>query len=366
MSLSRSLVFFSVSIVQAVVAAGIPSPAAAQCSRVSLSPSPEWLSDVIWAPPVGKILAVDAGLNRVLLYAPDGKGSMVPEPKGEYPSLATYAEGRVLLRVVGGNVESLDPANLGSRQLVPRLKSVPTEKGQLKSINQWVGVGDSILAFGHVRAPELPRGVQPGLFRVDAKGAGQLLKSVDSWDYYHVGYQYLTAIGPTGYFLDVADSQALLYEVAPGGALRPLSDALPLDLRSMPPIDAKMSGPADAPNLFKQLEHLTMVAGIYGNSADGKLYVLTRKPVPTGGTDWWLYRVDPKDGPQGKILGKTHLPTSANFLSVVVSPESTYLIERGSVDTLGNQAIKSMVAVPAALLQGTLQGSEICPRFSRE
>src|SRR5205807_2051640 len=64
-------------------AAAAPGVAQPPCSRVSLTPRPAWLSDALWLPRLGKILAVEASLERVLAYSADGKGTIVPEPSGE-------------------------------------------------------------------------------------------------------------------------------------------------------------------------------------------------------------------------------------------------------------------------------------------
>ena len=367
-----------------VLGAAPPLQAAELCSRVSLDPPPAWLSDAMWIPsPSDKIFAVDAGLNRILLYSPNGKATALAEPAKEYPSLVTSLGGRVLLKVVGGGVVSLDPAHLADfaeRQAGPALKSIATSEGRrLSAINQWSGVGDStILAFGHVRAENQGEQAQSGLFRIAAGSErGELLQHVDSWGYYVVGYNYLTAIGATGYFLDM-DGRAQLYEVAADGAKRVLRDAIPQQFGVAGPIDAAMNGPQDAPHLYSRLEQLTMVAGIYGNPGDGKLYVLARQPAAKGGTDWWLFQIDPKggrmvagEGPQGAIVGKIRLPTASNFLSLVVAPAddnhaaAVHVFERGKVDGLGSQSIKTMLTVSLAAFQNApQQGVGPCGRLN--
>jgi hypothetical protein len=325
-----------------------------------LDPRPAWLSDAMWLPRLGKILAVDAGLNRLLLYSSTGKGTIVPEPKGELPTFVAASGDRILLELVDRQVVSLD-AELGDRQTRTFLKDVATPLGLLSEVNQWAAVDDdSMLFFGHVRGANLPRGYQPGLFRISTTAsphAAELLLKVYSWDYYVLGYQYLASLANTGYFLDL-DHEARLYEIAPGTLPRLLPDAVPSTLRSVPPIKAKMNGPSDATALFARLESLRMITGLYGNSVDGKLYLLAREPAPRGVMDWWLYRVDPK---LGRVEGKAHLPTRAKHLSVIVSPEALYFIERGDVDALAAQDIHTMVRVPVSLLEhAPLEGAEVC------
>jgi hypothetical protein len=348
-------------LVLATAAAGAPV-VAEDCSRVSLSPPPAWLSDAIWLRGSGKVLAVDAGLNRLLLYSSDGKGTILPEPKGEYPTLLAASGDRILLELVGREVITFD-ADLKERQTATFLKDVATPLGPLSAVNQWTAVDDSLLFFGHVRGANLPRGYQPGLFRISTTGtahAAELLQRVNSWDYYVLGYQYLTSFDKAGYFLNL-DHEARLYEIEPGSPPRLLPAAVPPEFRSVPPINAKMNGPADAPALYDKLERLKMLTGIYGNPDDKKLYLLAREPAPKGVTVWWLYRVDPK---QGKVEGKAQLPTKAKHLSVVISPKAFYLIERGDLDTLGRQATNTMVTVPVSLIErAPLEGTEVCSQL---
>jgi hypothetical protein len=341
-----------------------------QCSRESLSPRLIWLSSAIWIPSVDKILAVDPAANELLLYAPDGKGTVIPEPKGEKPSLLTTAGDRVLLKLFDRAVVSLDAKTLGdappARVLTSFLKSATTSLGggPLNAVYQWVGTDQSVLAFGLVRGESLPRGYQPGLFRVPFGGSSApldpLLKVYD-WDYYLLGYQYLTAIGNTGYFLDLDQGTAKLYEVPSGAAPRLLPGSVPADFRDVPQISAFMRGPKDAPPLYKSLERMKMVTGLYGNPRDGRLYLLAREPAARGAMNWWLFRINPEGG---KVEGKALLPTNARHLSVVVSPDTFYLIERGEVNAYGGQEIDTLVAVPTTLLErATLQGTAICPRL---
>jgi len=344
----------------ATTASGAPAVARGEpCTRQSLSPRPAWLSAAIWVPRAGNILAVDAAMNRLILYTPDGKGTILPEPEGEYPALLTNSGDRILVKLVGKEVVSLD-TSLSSRRSHSLLESTRTPLGPLNAVYQWAGVDHQILAFGLVRAPNLPRGYQPGLFRIPTAGRADadLLQRVYSWDYYVLGYQYLTSINSGyGYFLNMDKGEARLFEIAPR-AVSPqlLPDAVPPGFRDVPPINAKMNGPKDAPALYASLEQMRIVAGIYGGP-DGSLYVLAREPAPKGATDWWLFRIE-----KGKVVGKAHLPTAAKHLSIVTAPATFYLIERGDVDSIGGQDINSLVAVPSSLLERALpQGTEICP-----
>jgi len=345
----------------ATAAPGVTQP---HCSRVSLTPRPAWLSDAMWLPGPGKILAVDAAMERLVAYSPDGKGTIVPEPAGEQPVLLAASGGRILLELIGRDVVRLD-GELGDRKASSFLKHVATPLGPLGTVNQWTAVDGSVVVFGQVVGRKVRPVWRSGLFRIsttDGSHQAELLLKVQSGDYYILGYRYLTSLGRTAFFLDMDHGVAKLFAVRPGARPRELKGAVPPEIRDVPPIDASMPGPADAPALFAALARLKLAAGIYGGPV-GSLYLLGREPKPRGGTDWWLFRIDAETG---ALAGKALLPTRAQHLSIVTSAESFYLIERGPVNPYGGQEIDTMVAVPVTLLeQAAPEGTEVCTALRR-
>jgi hypothetical protein len=309
---------------------------------------------------VGGILAVDSAMNRLLLYSPSGRARILPQPEEQLPALLTSAGDRVYLKLVGKDVVSFDAETLDDSHPHSLLKSANTPLGALSAVYQWAGLKDSILAVGLVRGKTLPGGYQTGLFRLpldeSAAKATSLVMKLDAWDYYVLGYQYVTATeGGSGYFLEIDHGTAHLFEIPPGGSARELKGAVPPEMRTVPVIDAAMNGPQDAPALFAKLAQMQMPTGIYGGP-DGNIYLLGRE-VAKDGNDWWLFRISSA----GTLLGKTLLPSNAKHLSIVVSPDTFYLIERGDVNPYGGQDIHSMVTVPANILERmTLQGTRVC------
>lgn len=311
-------------------------------------------------------MAVDSSLNRLLLYGPDGKGSLLTDKT--LPALVARSGNRILLKLVGRDVLSLDanglnPETIEGSQINPILQKVKTPVGPLTAVYQWAGIDQSLLAVGLVLDKKLSEGFQAGLFRFsasDGEKEAELLLRVNAWDYYVLGYDYVTSTptgGGTGYFLDMDNGFARLFEVPPGGAAHELPGAVPAEVREAPHIDATMYGPKDVPPLFTKLAQLKMATGIYGGP-DGNVYLLGREPTPKEGNLWWLFRISPK----GVVLGKARLPTHAKHLSIVVSPDTFYLIERGDAFPQGNQQIDTMVAVPASVLEhAPLKGIEVCP-----
>jgi hypothetical protein len=310
-------------------------------------------------PALGKILAVDASLDRLLAYSPDGKGTIVAEPAGEKPVLLAASRGRILVELADRRVVSFD-AQLGDRKACTFLKNVATPLGLLVWVSQWAAVDDRVVVFGQVG-----HGWRSGVFRIstmDGRHPAELLFRVSSADYYIVGYPYLTSLGRTAFFLDLDHGVARLFAISPGSAPRELKGAVPPEIREVPPIDVPMAGPADAPALFATLAQLRVATGIYGGP-DGSLYLLAREPMPGGDNEWWLFRISPETG---LLLGKARLPTKAQHLSIVVSSESFYLIERGTLHPGGGQDIDTMVTVPVALLeQAPPEGKDLCTASRR-
>ena len=188
-------------------------------------------------------------MDRLVAYSPEGKGTIVPEPTGEQPDLLAASQGRILVELIGREVVSLD-GGLGDRKVSSFLKHVATPLGPLSTVNQWTAVDGSVVVFGQV-LPRKARSVwRSGLFGISTTGGShqaRLLLRVSSADYYIVGYHYLTSVGRTVFFLAMDHGVAKLLAVPPGGAPRELKGAVPPEIREVPPIDASMAGPADAP-----------------------------------------------------------------------------------------------------------------------
>ncbi|HVR06704.1 MAG TPA: hypothetical protein VMW75_01540 [Thermoanaerobaculia bacterium] len=336
----------------------------APCSRVMLQPPPAWLSSALWVPSAGKILAVDTALNRVLLYAPSGHGTVVIDSQqGKLPALLATSEEGILLKMVGRDVVRLDESFRPAEEHSV-LKDAVSDVGSVGSIYQWSG-DHSILAYGSIRSPKLPDGYELGFLRIPVSPSGartEMLMRYADGDYYRLGYQYLATLGTTGYFVRMAPQKAELFAVdADSTRPRLLPNAIPPAFRTPPKLEGSMTGPADAPKFYAQLEGFSIPTGLYAG-ADGLLYLLTRQPgVAAGVTDWSIYRIDPA---RDRVLNGVSLPTHAKHLSVVVAPSAFYFFERGELSPFGSQRIPSLVAIGAELIaRGAPAGSTVCPQL---
>jgi hypothetical protein len=350
-------------------AAGVRQTAGQRhCSLpVPLSIPPAWISSAVFVPSLQRILVVDSALNRLLLFTESGQGTVITNPEvsqaAKLPALIAATENGFVLKLVGRDVVTFGPDLRLAAQKKSLVAAAPGGQGTLGSIYQWTVAGPSIVAYGSIRSASFPDGYQLGFLRTplpDHPGVTEMLMPFEDGSYYVYGNQYLSSVGSTAYFLRL-DKTATLFK-APAGARAPvpLANAVPEPFRTVPTLKVKMTGPADAPAAYEELESLKIPVGLC-TGPDGFLYLLTRQPAKLAGrTDWWLHRIDPEDG---RVTGKAHLPTSAKHLTVVPGPDRFFLFERGDVSPIGSQVIKSLISVDAAAVveHATPEGTEVCP-----
>lgn len=352
----------------AAISIGTVAQASPLCERVTLDPRPGWLTSAVWAPSPsgGSILAVDSTAQpagRLMSIAPNGKGNLLPQSAGKVPVIVAQSPLGPILKLLGADVMTLEGVTPAAADF---LHSATAPEGKVGSIYQWVGMGDAMLAFGSLRNPTYPRGYQLGFLRIPISGAQQptsLLAAPLKGDYYSLGppYQYLAALGSSGYYLRMeSEGTAEIFEV-PSGArqAKPFPiEGIPEKFLQVPEFSSAISGPAQAPALYEQLEGLTLAAGLYG-SPDGKqLYLLTRRPSARNQTEWLLLRIDPA---QRKVVGSFVLPTTAPEVILVFSPTTLFVIERHDLNAGGVAVISEMVKVPMSVVAGTENaGSASC------
>jgi hypothetical protein len=121
--------------------------------------------------------------------------------------------------------------------------------------------------------------------------------------------------------------------------------AFPPDFETLPKLPQGVGGMAAGGVLYKALEHSKSAVSLYGQGA--YLYLLTRKPTEQR-TLWQLWQIDPK---RDTIVRSMTLPTQANHVFLVPGPINWAVIEKGPVIQTGDQAIKSMVLLPASWIE---------------
>jgi hypothetical protein len=337
---------------------------AATCQRVAFSPvEPGWISSAVFVPARDRLLLVDASRSKLLLASTTGETTFLTGAAAEHAEmpalLATMGDG-FLLKLVKPTLLSLDK-NLALRNELQLRTAGSAQQPVAGPFYQWTVAGPSIVAYGSIRAQH---DYTLGFLRLpasDETAPPEMLKPFTANDFYAVGYQYLTAIGSTAYFLAMGDTVEL--NKVPAG-LKPVllpMKGLPADFQRLSPIRKEANSPGDFRALYQELEGKTMPVSLQAG-VDGSLYLLTRRPAGTGATTWEIYRISA----EGVVQGFGRLATKAKHVTVVPSAATWYFIERGEVDSGGHQKIGSMLEVPSGRLSGMTQtGGEVCPDIAQ-
>lgn len=337
-----------------------------QCYRVALQERPKWISDAAWIPKTSQLLIVDPFSSKVFSFTPmgtRGSSSWADRPGGvntlELPPLKISNNGdtSILVEKSDGTIAQLDDDLRVVRNEV-RLEGKRAGEYRVGSMYQWVATGDSLFAYGALLRNK-DDNLTFGFFRVPLDGYSSaqvtLLKEFDSKSFYLLtGYQYLTAVGNDVYFV-LMDKQPTIFKVNNVTQTIEKFPAFPKTFKSpyrLPEFQTQMTGPKSAPAHFAELEKFTMPAGLF--SQNGMLFLLTRNPSTQGGTDWWLYKINPEEH---RILGRVLLPTKTNHVTLVPSEQAWFVLERGAVrpgQKVQQQSIDTMLVLPSAGINSLL------------
>ena len=156
-------------------------------------------------------------------------------------------------------------------------------------------------------------------------------------EYYRLGFSYITSIGSSIYFIPMSDSPELhRYDI--------YSDPAPVPMGYLPIGDSRL--PKIELNKGDSLEEvLRPIGGLNGFpfallARDSSLYCLTRSRSSEGLPIWELEELQiGLDAVTG--VTKRRLPTQAEFIRVVSSPESLYILEKDA----DSQFISRVVSV---------------------
>lgn len=333
------------------------------CSRVSLgAEAPGWISSAVWAEGRSRVLVVDPSNRSLLLYGADGVAERLGDPRPD--KAGAFRPGRIssagdgfLLKLTGSQVIRLD-RDLRQQAALDLRQGPGGEPSGIGSLYEWVVVGDRLVGYGSVRGasadvvrdPNPTRQFQLGFLTAELgrqPARARLLLPLEEDDYYVLGHPYVAAndLGP---FVLAMGRHPTIYRVAPEGAgeVRPLR-AMPEAYRELAELGMESTGPESSQALFVRVESLRMPVGLYGQGE--MLYLLTRRPDPAGGgTAWFLHQIDPA---RDQVVGSVRLPTTAHHLTVVPSPGSWFVFEKGPVKAWGEQEIGSMLVIPRAWIE---------------
>lgn len=321
-----------------------------RCRSVPLDPRPRWVSSAAWSGD-GELVIADSGAGALLRFDADARrlGTSVQPGRGllEYnrPADVTWARGRFLIREPHVKLLWLD-ADLRSSRGLDLSEHRAGEGARVGALFNWKLAEDGALfGFGHL---ETNGDWWGGLFRLqlEPRLAIQRLRQVElrslESQIYRLMYPYVATIGDRGYFLTMgAEARILAWEDGESRMLR----RLPARLRGIPPLP-RIQGADSVPVVLKGLEMAELAAGLYARGE--RLYVLARRPASAGGTRWTLTEIDPRR----ETLGHTVvLPTSAAHLVIAPGRERWAVVEKGSVEALGVQDVRSLLLIPAAWIE---------------
>jgi len=298
-------------------------------------------------------MVVDPISDRVLLYSTNGLplGALSKElTNNEMVDGSDKASSSYILKLSG-------PKALILNERLTRINSnldlgrSGDGTGGFGALYNWATASDQLFAVGTFHSSESlensSSNYQLGFLRGRLKRGSvhvekvELVKPFDFSPYYMLGHRYVTVNDDAAFFLSMKGS-AELYTMSLSSeqGLRKLKPtALPSEYSQVPSLPAA-AGPSDASLIFRAIESNSLLVGIYGYGH--MLYLLARSPSGNQ-TTWWLYQIDPQ---QDKIMGRLLLPTAAHHITIVPSPTSWFIFEKGPVVAAGLQKIESLITVP--------------------
>lgn len=319
----------------------------------TLEPRPIWMSSASWSLDGSSLLVVDALKSRVIAYPlAGGPGAEVAidaagGPAVSRPSILHTLGDAYLLEEEDALIVRLD-REFRVTAAYDLLKHGAGAQGRITGLYQWVPLGaDVILGFAELQVGA-GRGESrhvSGFIRVplDRPAEFELLATVDhgdpARDYYRVGYPYLASVSERGYYL-LMDREPKLFAVDGNGtaSAQPLA-AVPAEVRVRPQLP-NSRGAGGVKELFRVLQTAQIPAGLYG--WDGRLYLLSRV-----GGEWVLTALDA----EGAAAGSVGLPAGSPHLLAVPGDPEWALIEKGPVESLGDQRIDTVRLVASSTLR---------------
>lgn len=320
--------------------------------RVPLNLPAGWITSGVWTED-GSLLLVDAGRGDLLRVSGSGLDIVDLGVPALRASDLRATEKGFILKLRDGRFVALDRQG----RLTETLGLLTAEAGKagVQSLVNWVPIGDSVLAFGDILNPDstwISGWLQMSLH---SPASFNLLRSLPvaspARKLYQLGYPYAASIGSTGYFLTMDGGRPRLLtitRVAGGVQQRELflpADLLPASgfrLESLP----TGGEPADIVARYQALEKSFVPVGLYSQGSN--LYLLVRRPMETGQTQWELVRLNPESG---EVLGRISLPTQANHLLVIPGKELWAVIEKGSVQAPGTQDVQGLLLIPSRWIE---------------
>lgn len=179
----------------------------------------------------------------------------------------------------------------------------------------------------------------------------------ESFNFFRIGYPYITSIGPVAYFLTLDVFPTLMrYDTATDTGPDYVTGFSGENER-LPVFEPALRGAAE---VFEEVEGFDIPAGLY--SRDKVLYGLFRQPDGQGGTRWTLSQMNV--GPyEVEEVRRFDLPSSAAHLTLAMSSDAVYVFEKSKVRQDGRQDVSKMLVIPASQLRG--RNEQLCGELKK-
>lgn len=317
------------------------------CSEYTLDLQPKWISSATWVDAGSRIMVVDPSSDTVFIYSSKGSPSeLLPKNLTDNEKLESSAKisASYILKLSGPKALILDDKLTHVKNMLDIGKRGDGSLNGLGALYNWATTGEQLFAIGTFHQSQSSGyqiGFLRGRFEKNATSIGEVnfVKSFDFSPYYTLGQKYITVNDDYAFFLSMKGSAELYAaNLSSGQALRKLK-TIPAEY-SQVPVLPQATSLKDAPRIFSEIERNNLLAGIYGFKK--MLYLLARSPSGMQ-TKWWLYQIDPQ---RDMVIGRLLLPTVAHHITVVPSPKSWFIFEKGPVEDGVQQKIESLVEIP--------------------
>ncbi len=316
--------------------------------RVSFSQQPRWTISGAWSGDGERLFLVDVLENSILEYdASGGLVDTIADRGFSLPVLIHSAEsGYLWLEDEDGRLLLVDD-RFQTQRVVDLKKEVTSPLGSLISVSGWVPLGpSSLLVFGDIKQGQEATGA---ILRVplDTPSRFEILRKTPiesaAHRFFLLGQPYLAGVGGKPFFAMLGETPEVFDADGKGFRLvRTTKQGKQLLTAPQLPKQVTISTTA---LLFQRLEAAAYPAGIYGWK--NSLYVLMRTPTANAST-WSLLKINPETF---EVVWNRRIATTANHLLVIPGEKYWAFVEKGPVKGPGNQAVRSFLRVPTAVVE---------------
>lgn len=310
-------------------------------TRIKLSEKPIYSTSAAWSDQGTEFLVVDASRKVILQYSIDGHLIQTINLGVDVARIQRLETGYLLQIASSPNFIRTDSHFRSST-----VESLASGMGNDGAIYGWTFMEDGFLAFGDINSKD---GWKKGrLLRIthNSPPAVEDLRQVDQGGparhFFLMGYPLIAKTESNVYALIMERKKPYILEV--GFGVRELK-VFPRDFSTTPTLAAG-GKTEDAHKIYTELENKTTATGLIG--WNNYLYLLTRKPMSNGKTEWMAWKINPC---QDQVISSFKLPTQTEHIVISTNPSLWAILEKGPVVGFGKQEVKSLLLIDPASLE---------------